>query len=336
MPAISYKEISQNLKNKIYHPIYFLTGEEPYFIDKITEYIENDILREEEKDFNLHILYGRDVSASKILDYAMQLPMLSNYQVIIIREAQDISDIESLKNYFEKPNSSTILVLAYKNKKIDKRKTFFKKIEENTIFFESKNLDDKQVPQWIEEYLKTRKYTITPKSIMLIAEKVGNNISKITNEIDKMLINLPINTQINETHIEQSIGISKDYNVFELLNALGNKNKLKANTIINYFAANQKSHSIFLILPMIFDFFVKILMCHQAKKNASDRDIASILGIRPYTVMQYKTASQFYSPEKIKNIISYCREYDLKGKGENRGSADEGDLLKELIFKILH
>jgi len=336
MPTQTYKEITANLKKKIFHPVYFLSGEESYFIDKISEIIESDVLREDERDFNLHVLYGRDVSASKILDYARQLPMLANFQVVIVREAQDISDIESLKSYVEHPNSSTILTLCYKNKKPDKRKLFFKTIQEHAVYFESKKLSDKQVPIWIEEYLKVRNYSITPKSVMLIAENIGGDISKITNEIDKMLINIPQNTQINENHIEQNIGISKDYNIFELLNALSAKQIVKANTIVNYFAANSKSHSIFMILPLLFDFFVKVLMYHQADKKVNSANLASILGVAPFLVQQYQLAAKHYSPEKAKRIIGYCREYDLKGKGVNNVSASEGELLKELIFKILH
>lgn len=333
---MTYTEILKDIKRQIYHPIYFLAGEEPYFIDLISDTIEEHVLTEQEKEFNLSVLYGRDVDATSIIEYAKRFPMMSNYQVIIVKEAQDIRNIENLNPYVENPTSSTILVICYKNKKLDKRKAFYKSIQKKAIYLESQKIGINKTPDWIKEYIMNLGYTITNKAAMLITEFVGNDISKITNEIEKLIINIPKGTEIKDIHIEENIGISKDYNVFELINALQTKNIFKANKIIFYFANNSKEHSIFALIPILFDFFTKMLIYKENINISDPKEIASLMGINPFIIGQYKEASKLYSREKLILIIGYLKEYDLKAKGVNNNSANEGELMKELIFKILH
>lgn len=333
---VSYKDIISDLKKKIYHPVYLLAGEESYFIDKITEIIEETVLSPEEKEFNQAVLYGRDVDVPTIIDYVKRYPMMSNYQVVIIKEAQDIQSIEQLASYIEKPVPSTVLVLCYKNKTPDKRRSLYKSIQKNGIYYESKRITLGKTPDWIKEYMMSLGYTITNKATMLITEFVGNDISKITNEISKLTINLPQGTEINDNHIEQNIGISKDYNMFELTNALGSKDLYKANKIIFHFASNKKEDPIFSSVPLLFEFFTKVMLYQENATRATSKEMASLIGVNPYFLDQYKEASRHYKREKLISIIGYLREYDLRSKGVENASTSGGELIKELVFKILH
>lgn len=332
----SFNEIISDLKRKIYHPVYLLAGEESYFIDKISDVIEETVLSPEEKEFNLTILYGRDVDVSAICDHARRYPMMSDYQVVIVKEAQDINKFDDLSSYVEKPVSSTILVLCYKNKTPDKRRALYKAIQKNGIYLESKRITLHKTPEWIKDYLKNLGYGVTDKACMLITEFVGNDISKIVNEISKLIINLPPGTQVNDVHIEENIGISKDYNIFELQNALEKKDVVKANKIVFHYAANPRENSIFSVLPLLFDFFVKILIYTENSQKVNAKELASVVGCPPFALDQYRNASKVYSREKLIKIIGYLREYDLKTKGVDNVSTDGGELMKELIFKILH
>ncbi len=332
----TYREIISDLQKKIYHPVYLLAGEESYFIDKISDEIEEKVLTPDEKEFNQAVLYGRDIDVPTVIDHVKRYPMMSNYQVVIIKEAQDIQAIEQLAAYIEKPVPSTILVLCYKNKTPDKRRSLYKSTQKNGIYFESKRLHISKTPDWIKEYMMSMGYTITNKATMLITEFVGNDISKITNEISKLTINLTAGTEINDSHIEQNIGISKDYNIFELTNALGVKDVYKANRIVFHFASNKKEDPIFSGVPMLFEFFTKVLLYQENSPRAGSKELASIIGVSPYFLDQYKTASKNYSREKLIRIIGYLREYDLRAKGVDNASTSGGELIKELIFKILH
>ncbi len=233
-------QIIGNLKNKIYHPVYFLMGEEPYYIDEISDYIEKNVLTESEKEFNQTIIYGRDTSVQAIVSAAKRYPMMANYQVVIIKEAQDVQKIEELEKYLENPLQSTLLVIGYKYKKIDKRKTFSKLIDKKGVLFESKKLYDNQVPGWINDFVGRKGYRITPKATAMLADYLGTDLSKIVNEISKLILIIPEKAEINENLVEQNIGISKDFNIFELQNAIGTRNIFKANQIANYFRRQPK------------------------------------------------------------------------------------------------
>jgi DNA polymerase-3 subunit delta len=332
---MTYDQILTDLKNKIYYPLYFLCGEEPYFIDQISDFIEENVLDETEKAFNQSILYGRDSDTENIIPVVKRYPMMASHQVVIIKEAQEMRKIEDLQSYFENPLTSTVLVMCFKYKKIDKRRGFFKAIEKNGVYYESSRLYEDKIPDWIRNYLRQYNYTVTPKAAGLLTEYLGADLARITNEIGKLLINVPSPAEINEDHIEQNIGISKDYNIFELQKALGSRNILKANQIINHFAANEKDNPLVKVVSILNGFFVKVLMYHNLT-DKSRNAVATALSVNPYFVTDYQTAAQNYGQEKIMNVISFFREYDLKSKGVDNASASDGELLKELVYKILH
>lgn len=333
---MTYEQIISELKNKIYRPIYFLTGDENYYIDKITDYIANNVLDETEKTFNQTILYGKDTDVNNLITLAKKFPMMSNNQVIILKEGQELKNIENLIYYVEKPLESTILVINYKYKKPDARKKLFKIIDEKGIFFKSSKLYDNQVPEWIVKYTKSKGLEIDLNASALINEYLGNDLSKIVNEIDKLAISIPDKTKkITSTDIEKYIGISKEYNNFELQKALIQRNATKAYKIIHYFSQNQKNNPITLTLIMLYNFFSKVLTYYFIK-DKSQRNVASQLKVSPYFVKDYETAAKKYNPKKLVEIIGFLREYDLKSKGVNNTSTPPGELLKELISKILN
>ncbi len=331
----TFEKIMADLNDKVYHPVYFLSGEEPYFIDRIAETVEKEVLSDQEKEFNLSVLYGRDLDTPTILSYVKRYPMMAPYQVVIIKEAQEIRKIEELQPYIENPLTSTILVLCYKYKKIDKRKAFARALEKNAVFFEASPLYEERVPEWIRGFLQQKSYTITPKASMLLTEYLGTDLTTIVNELGKLTINLPVATEINEEHVEQNIGISKEYNVFELQKALGSRNVMKANRIIRHFASNEKENPLVKIVAILYGFFSKVLLYHQLK-DKSRSAAAAALAVHPYFVQDYQTAASNFPPAKLATIISYLREYDLRAKGVENATATDGELLKELIFRILH
>jgi len=332
----TYEEMMSDLKNKIFHPIYFLTGPEPYFIDKITNYISENVLQEEEKSFNQTILYGKETSPETVINSAKRFPMMANHQVIIVKEAQEMDHFEKMIHYFEQPLGSTLLVINYKYKNIDKRTKLFKSIREKAVVFESKKLYDNKIPDFISKLLKPKGYQIEPKAAVLLTEFLGNDLSKIENELQKLILNIPEGTKIiNSDQIERNIGISKEYNNFELQKALVDRDPLKANRIIRYFANNQKNNPIILTITSLYSFYSKILTYHVLK-DKSRQNVAASLKVNPYFVQEYEKAARVYNARKVVNIISILREYDVKSKGFGRVSTNEGDLLKELIFKILH
>ncbi len=349
---MEFNDIMSELKRKIYRPVYFLMGEEAYFIDMISDYIEQNVLDESEKEFNQSVLYGRDITASDVIGAAKRFPMMSEYQVIIIKEAQNIKDLvgkdrdaekekqkdkakPAFEAYVENPQKSTILVICYKYKTIDKRTSAAKAIDKNAVLFDSKKIYDNKVPDWINNYLKGKDYTVGPKASALLTEYLGTNLSKVSNELDKLMINLPPKSEITVEHIQTNIGISKEYNVFELQTAIGKKDVLKANRIINYFASNEKDHPMVMTVSSLYGYFCKLLN-YQFLTDKSKASVASALGVHPFFVDEYERSAKNFSVAKLKSIFSYLREYDLKSKGVDRGSATEGELLKELVFKILH
>ena len=317
-------------------PIYFLMGEEAYYIDKLSDYIENNILSEEEKGFNQMILYGRDVEIEDIIANAKRYPMMSDKQVVIVKEAQDLSrTIEKLSSYAENPQPSTILVICYKYKTLDKRKKLSKLIAKNGCLFESKKLYDNQVGGWIINELKGKGYKIEPKANQMLVEFLGNNLSKVNNELDKLTLILPVGRTISAVDIEENIGISKDFNYFELQKAIGDRDVVKANRIVIYFSQNPKSNPLVLTISMLNNYFTKLLLFHGLKDKGRI-NASKMLGINPYFVSDYEVAAKKYPMRKVAQIISFLRDADVKSKGVGAANLPHGDILKELIFKIMH
>lgn len=332
---MNYKEIISEIKNKNFHPVYFLMGEEPFYIDKITDYISENILLPEEKEFNQTVLYGKDIEVAQIIAESKQFPFGAEKRVVIIKEAQNIKNIEELENYIDNPLPSTILVICYKYKKLDKRKKFGKNLSKKALLFESKNLYDNQVPDWIAKYLSEKGTQIEEKAAFMLTEFLGTQLSNISNELDKLMLIVKNDKKITAEIVEKNIGISKDYNIFEFQQALGKKDILNSNRIANHFAANPKNHPFVVTLGMLFSYFQK-LMTYHSLKDKSKENVASVLKINPFFVQQYSSAARNYSQTKLFNIFSFLKQYDLKSKGVNNSSTKDGDLLKELVYKILH
>ncbi|RBW58281.1 DNA polymerase III subunit delta [Tenacibaculum sp. E3R01] len=328
--------IVNDIKNGALKPIYFLMGEEPYYIDKISEYIEKNVLDESEKGFNQVVMYGRDVSIDEIVSSAKRYPMMADRQVIIVKEAQDLSrTIDKIESYASNPQPTTVLVFNYKYKKLDKRKKAYKAIAKNGLIYESKKLYDNQVADWIRKVLGGKKYNIEPKASQMLVEFLGTDLSKISNELDKLISVLPAETIINPSHIEENIGISKDFNNFELRKAVGQKDVVKANRIINYFAQNPKNNPLVMTISLLNSFFTQMLMYHGLK-DKSKGSVAKTLGVNPYFVDDYATAGRNYPMRKVSQIIGLLRDADVKSKGVGANAMPQSDILKELLFKILH
>ena len=332
---MNYEEILKSIKNRVFGSIYFLHGEEPFFIDQICNAIDKTVLSEGEKDFNQSVVYGKDVDMQTIITMAKRFPMMSSHQVILVKEAQQIKQLELLESYIENPQKSTILVFCHKYKKLDGRKAYSKKLKKNHIVFESKKLYDNQVPGWIESHIRSKGFNIGPSSSMLLSEYLGNDLSRITNEVEKLLIGNQQGHSITDDEIQEKIGISKDFNVFELQKALGRKDVMKANQIINYFASDPKNHPIVMVIPIMYNYFTNLGII-TTLQDKSSRSIASALGINPFFVNELSSAARNYSYAKLVRIVGYLREYDAKAKGVGSPSTNNEDLLKELIFKILH
>jgi DNA polymerase-3 subunit delta len=333
---VTYEEIISDLKKRIFKPVYFLAGEEPYYIDLIAEYIQEKVLPEDEKAFNQIILYGEDTNIAAIIDTARRFPMMSSHQVLIIKEAQSLKKLEELIIYLEKPLLSTILVFSYKYKTIDKRTKLHKILESHGVYFESPRIRDYLIPTWIERYLMTKGIKADPSASAMLTEYLGTDLHKIVNELDKLIITLqPGKPLITTTLIEKNIGISKDYNNFELQKAIGEKNILKANMIVHYFADNPKDNPITLSIASLFGFFSKLLTFHYLT-DKSKNNVASVLKINPYFVKEYENSASKYNVAKTVQIISLLRTYDMKSKGYGDPGTEPGDLLKELVFRILH
>jgi DNA polymerase-3 subunit delta len=334
--AITYEEIISDLKNRIFKPVYFLAGEEPYYIDLITEYIQEKVLPESEKAFNQIIFYGDDTNIAAVIDTARRFPMMSTHQVLIIKEAQSLKKIEDLVMYLEKPLLSTILVISYKYKTIDKRTKFYKTLESHGAYFESSRIRDYQVPAWIERYLMVKGIKTDPSASAMLTEYLGTDLHKIVNELEKLIITLPQGKPFITTElIEKNIGISKDYNNFELQKAVSEKNILKANMIIHYFANNPNDNPLTVSIGSLFGFFSKLLTFHYLT-DKSRNNVAAVLKINPFFVKDYENSATKYNVSKTVKIISLLRTYDLKSKGFGDAGTAPGDLLKELVYKILH
>ena len=333
---LTYQQILTDLKNKIYHPVYFLFGEESYYIDKITSYIEKNVLTEAEKTFNQTVVYGKDTDMPAIINTAKRFPMMANHHVVIVKEAQNIRQLDPLVYYLEHPLKSTILVINYKYQKLDKRTRLYKILKEKSIMFESPRLYEDKIPGWIEQYLKEKGLALEPGVGMVLTDFLGNDLSKIVNELEKLRIVLPEGEKkITADLVERNIGISKEFNNFELTKALARKDVLKCNRIIRYFCDNPRSNPLTLTLSSLYYFFSKVLLYHVVK-GKSREGLAAALKVPPFFVQDYSMAARQYSSRKVALIISDLRQYDLKSKGMGNTSMSDCELLRELIFKILH
>ena len=329
------KNIVADIKKGNLKPIYFLMGEEPYYIDKISDFIEETVLDEAEKGFNQQIMYGREATIEGIVSSAKRYPMMAERQVLIVKEAQDLSrNIEKLVSYAENPQPTTVLVLNYKYKKLDKRKKLHKAIKKTGFLFESKKLYENQVSDWIRRVLSGKKYQIEPKAAQMLVEFLGTDLSKISNELDKLMLILPKESIINDAHVEENIGISKDFNNFELRKAVGEKNVVKANRIINYFSENPKNNPLVMTISLLNSFFTQLLLFHGLQ-DKSKNSVAKSIGVSPYFVDEYFLAARNYPMRKVAQVIATLRDADVKSKGVG-ASQSQRDILKELLFKILH
>jgi DNA polymerase-3 subunit delta len=329
-------QIVSEIKKGNTKPIYLLMGDEPYYIDKISEFIEDNVLAEEERGFNQMVLYGRDVSVEEIIDNAKRFPMMAEKQVVIVKEAQDLSrTIEKLVSYAENPQPSTVLVICYKYKKIDKRKALYKSVKKVGLVYESKKLYENQVADWIRRVVAGKNYKIESKAALMLVEFLGTDLSKISNEIDKLTVILSKESTISAKAIEENIGISKDFNNFELRKAVGERNVLKTNQIINYFAQNQRSNPIIMTISLLNSFFTQLLVYHSLK-DKSKNSVARALKISPFFVTDYSVAAKNYPMRKVSQVITLLRDADVKSKGVGANAIPEGQILKELLFKIIH
>lgn len=326
------KEIITNIKQGKIAPVYFLMGEEPYYIDGVSDFIEANILTEEEQGFNQMVFYGRDVSIEDIVSQAKRYPMMADRQVVIVKEAQDLSrTIENLVSYVENPQPTTVLVICYKYKKLDARKKLSKAVKKHGVLMESKKLYENQVPDWIRRVMAGRGYTITPKAAQMLTEFLGNDLSKVNNELEKLQLILKSGEQVTPQVIEENIGISKDFNNFELQSAIATKDVKKAFGIVQYFSNNPKNHPLVMTVALLYSFFSKLLLYHSLSDKSS---APRTLGVNPYFIKEYQEAARNYPMKKVSSIVSVIREVDLKGKGVGASNISQGDLLKEMLVKI--
>lgn len=332
----SYEQILTDLRKKVYNPVYFLMGEEPYYIDQLSDFIQNNVLDETEKEFDQTILYGKDVDINTVINAAKRYPMMGSHQVLIVKEAQLIKDWDNLVHYLSKPLKSTILVFCYKYGTPDKRKKWVLELKNVAVIYESSKLRDYEVGAWITKYCKSKNVAIDDKAAAMLSDFLGTDMSKLVHELEKLVITKPADMKcITPELVEKNIGISKDFNVFELQGALISMNVMKANQIIHYFSENKKANPMVLILAQLFKFFSELMLYHYLP-DKSQSVVASELKINPYFVKDYQKASQVYGAWKTMNIISFIRETDARYKGIDNPGTDEGDLMKELIYKIMH
>jgi DNA polymerase-3 subunit delta len=335
----TYDSVMKELKEHHYKPVYYLMGEESYYIDKVSDWIAENVLQPEERDFNQTVLFASDVNASQIVDAAKRYPMMAQYQVLIVKEAQNLKNIEPLEKYLKQPMASTILVMCHKNGKIDGRKReYVKAIQQAGVLMESKKLYDRELPPFIEKYLSARGASIDPKSTQIIADSIGPDLSRLTSELDKLLLAMPEeDRRVTPQLVEDQIGVSKDYNAFELRDAIVNRNILKANRIIKYFDDNPKAGSLYALLPMVFNFFQNLMLAYYCPQKGSQEALAAWLDMKsPWGARDYMTAMRNYSGMKVMQIIGKIREIDAKSKGLDNPNTPPGDLMKELIFFTFH
>lgn len=336
--AMGYNSIMKDLKERRFAPIYLLMGEESFYIDRLADYMAEHILQPEERDFNQSVVFGSDITAAQLADMARRYPMMSEYQVIIVKEAQNIKNVDAIEKYLDNPVRSTILVLCHKNGIIDRRKKILAKIEVVGVVFESKKKRDYELPAFIEGYLKTKGVGIDNKSVQIIADHIGADLHRLTSELDKVILSLPESEKrITPDVVERQIGVSKDFNSFELRNAIVSKDIFKANQIVNYFDKNPKAGSLYSFLPLLFGFFQNLMTAYYAPNKNSEKELAAWLDLKStWSLKDYLTGMRNYSGMKTMQIIDKFREVDAKSKGVDNPNTGAGDLMKELIFFILH
>ena len=331
-----HEQILRNLQNKNFAPIYLLMGEEPYYIDMISDYMQYQVLDENQREFDMTVMYGKDTDITTVINAAKRYPMMSPYQVLIVKEAQHIKELEKIQFYLNNVSKSTILVLCYKYGTVDGRRKWVTELKKAGVVYESKKLRDYEMSAWISNFAKSKNLVVDEKSMAMLTDFLGTDLSKVANELNKLCITLPAGSnRITPEHIEKNIGISKDFNVFELQDALIQKNIVKANRIIRYFADNKKANPIQMVLAQLFSFFSNLMIFHYLPSKTADAAAAEFK-IHPFIARNYLQAAKSYNAWKTMNIITYIRETDARSKGIDNVSAGEGDLLKELIFKILH
>ena len=334
----TFDSIMHDLKQRNYLPIYYLMGEESFYIDKISDYIAENVLTPEERDFNMTVMYGADVTGKEVVEVARRYPMMSEHQVVIVKEAQKLKGLEPLEKYVEKPLASTILVFCHKYGVADRRKKVYSEMAKVGVVFESKKLRDRDLIPFIGKYLQARGASIDPKSEQIIADSIGPDLNRLTSELDKVLIALPADDKrVTPEVVERQIGVSKDFNTFELRDAIVNRNVYKANQIANYFDINPKAGSFYQILPLLFNYFQNLMIAFYCPQRASQEAVAKWLDLKsPWAAKDYMTGMRNYSGMKVMQIISKIREIDAKSKGIDNPNTPSGELMKELIFFILH
>lgn len=336
--VITYEAIMRGLTAQNYAPVYILMGDEPYYIDKVCNYIEENVLKPEERDFNQVVLYGSDTTMAQVVDQCKGYPMMANHRVVVVKEAQNLRIYDALDKYLEKPVKSTILVMCHKNGSIDRKKKFMLKAQQVGVVFESKKLYDRQLPSFIEKYLKTRKASVEQKAVQMIADHIGADLSRLTSELDKVLISLSDgDRRVTPEIVEREIGVSKDFNAFELRNSIVNRDVYKANLIINYFDNNPKSGSLYSLLPILFNYFQNLMIAYYAPNRQNENELAKYLDLRSsWGVKDYVIGMRNYSGVKVMQIMGKLREVDAKSKGYENPNTSPGELMRELVFFILH
>lgn len=330
---LSADKIITDLKKGHYKPVYWLEGEEEYYIDRVIQYAEHQILPESEAGFNLTVFYGRDANWADVINACRRYPMFAERQVVIIKEAQAMRDIEKLESYIEKPLTSTLLFVGYKDKKVDGRTKLAKLLKDKAVFFTTKKIYDSQMPEWTSSLVQSKGFTITNKALYLLVDHIGNDLSRMSNEIDKLALNLGTSTKITEDEIEQYIGVSKEFNVFELQNAIGHRDLYKAVRIVQYFAANPKAAPLPLVFPSLYGFFSKVQMIYGA--GGDERSVAAAIGVTPYFVKDYMQVARNYGPTEVEKSMLLLHEFNLRSLGIHDAGTEDGELLKEMVTKII-
>lgn len=334
----TFEGIMRDLRARKYAPIYYLMGEEPYYIDQIADYIANNVLKEEERDFNQTVVFGSDVSMAQVVDMAKRYPMMAEHQVVIVKEAQNIKNTDALSAYLSHPQTSTILVMCHKNGSIDRRKKIVAELDKAGVLFESKKLRERDLPQFIENYLKKKGVAIDRKSVSLIADSIGSDLNRLTGELEKIIVSLQgEDRKVTPDIVESMIGVSKDFNAFELRDAIVSKNAFKANQIVKYFDENPKAGSVYSILPIIFNYFQNLMIAYYCPQRNNQEAVAKWLELRSsWAAKDYMTGMRNYTAKKVMRIIAFIRETDAKSKGIDNVSTSAGELMRELVYFILH
>ena len=335
---LTFPSLLEDLKNGKFQPVYFLHGNEPYFIDAVTAYIENEVLSDGEKAFNQTVLYGKEVDFKQVVDAARRYPMMAPRQVVIVKEAQEMRSLKELAGYVAQPSPTTLLLICHKHKRFDGRSSFAKTLKKHAVVFESKKLYDNQLPDWIRQYLRSKGFSIAPDATALMAEYLGTDLSKVVNELDKMAINLPTGSTISVQQVQENIGISKDFNVFELQKAIGFRQVSRAQRIVHYFAANPRKNPMAVILGSLYNYFSKVFVLHGLLRASETEKMRALKLSSGFFLKEYQQTARNYSPDQLRRIFSILKTYDLRSKGveNNLQNNPEGALLREMVFKMMN